>query len=169
MEAKFFCLFLQTSSKPSLLIQTLAGNSVFQSCYATWLPTCARTNTFLQIDLLSQAPAFSAVWGTLCSHLNFLWNPIFLNTLIFFSDRKSQLYIYLDLPNTLKRTYPGFQAPWLSNKNIVSLTQTNVYTLATSKSCRAKNYSRHRCPRKQASVAGTVFPTLKASDFAFFF
>lgn len=60
-----FALFLKTSYDPSLLIQTLAGN-VFQSCYATWLPTCARTNMFLQIVLLSQAPAFSAIWGTLC-------------------------------------------------------------------------------------------------------
>lgn len=135
----FFYLFLQTSSEPPLLIQTLAGNVVFQSCYATWLPPRARTNMFLQTDFLSQAPAFSAMWGTLCRVVSISFEfPFFLNTLIFFRDRKSRLCIYLELSNALKRTCLEFQAPWLNNKNTVSLMQTNLYTPGASKSCRVK-------------------------------
>lgn len=77
--------------------------------------------------------------------------PHFCKYLDFFRDKKSQLYIYLELPNTLKRIYLRFQAPWLNNKNTISLKQTNVYTPAASKSPRAKNYSCHRFPRKQTN------------------
>lgn len=61
MQANFFHLFFSGHFEHPLLIQTLAGSVVFQSCYTTWLPTSAKANVFLQIDLLSQAPDFSVM------------------------------------------------------------------------------------------------------------
>lgn len=78
------------------------------------------------------------------------------------------MYIYLELSNTLKRIYLRFQAPWLNNKNTVSLMQTNVYTPDASKSHRAKKLLLPQVAQKTNQPrVGSALPTLKTSGFSF--